>query len=471
MKVESHSIDYIPEKERYGKARDLFPVWFAANMNITALVTGALLITLGLNLFWSCLSILIGVCLGAFFMASHSAQGARLGIPQMIQSRAQFGVLGAIIPMIFVMFVYLGFSVSNTVLAAQALSGVISMDSTWVIILVSIACFIIALYGYKLIHKTQKWFSWISFVFFFIATILALRIPMPEGQWTADGFQLSTFLVGVSIAATYQLSFGPYVADYSRYLPTRTPASKIFWFTFGGSTVSTLWMMILGAIFTVVIPNYLDNSGGHLANQFGSFSPVMYILIVYGLIAINVFNFYGAFMSTVTTIQPFMKLRFNQMNRLIILSAITIVSIILSILGQGDFVTFFLNFIFFMNYFLIPWTAINLVDYYLIRRGNYDIGDIFKVDGRYGKVRWLAIVAFLLAIALEMPFMNTTFYVGPVVEYLDGIDLAWVVGLIAASLIYYIPMKASIRKSGEMSNIPQFTGNISDNTVEFNETK
>lgn len=119
MKVESRSIEYIPAEERYGKARDLFPIWFGANMHITTLVTGALPIALGLNLFWSLAAIIVGTLLGAIFMASHSAQGPQLGIPQMIQSRAQFGVIGAIFPLFLVMFVYLGFFASSGLLAAQ----------------------------------------------------------------------------------------------------------------------------------------------------------------------------------------------------------------------------------------------------------------------------------------------------------------------------------------------------------------
>lgn len=109
MKVETRSIEYIPENERHGKARGLFPVWFGAQMHLTTLVTGALCISFGLNLFWSVMAIITGNLLGAIFMASHSAQGPKLGIPQMIQSRAQFGVIGAVIPLILVIFMYLGF--------------------------------------------------------------------------------------------------------------------------------------------------------------------------------------------------------------------------------------------------------------------------------------------------------------------------------------------------------------------------
>lgn len=37
VKVETRSIEYVPAEERHGKARDLFPIWFGANMHITTL--------------------------------------------------------------------------------------------------------------------------------------------------------------------------------------------------------------------------------------------------------------------------------------------------------------------------------------------------------------------------------------------------------------------------------------------------
>jgi hypothetical protein len=46
LKVERRTIEHIPHDERHGKAKDLFPVWFGANMHITTLVTGTLPVTI-----------------------------------------------------------------------------------------------------------------------------------------------------------------------------------------------------------------------------------------------------------------------------------------------------------------------------------------------------------------------------------------------------------------------------------------
>jgi nucleobase:cation symporter-1, NCS1 family len=446
LKVETRSVEFVPVDERHGKAKGLFPIWFGANMHITTLVTGALPISLGLNLFWSFAAIILGTLLGAIFMASHSAQGPKLGIPQMIQSRAQFGVIGAIFPLFLVMFVYLGFFASSSVLAAQTLNSLIPINQSWAIIILNILCFIVAIFGHDLIHKMQKVFSWSSFVVYLVATIIIFQLPLPTGSFSLSGLDLPVFLLAISIVATWQLAYAPYVADYSRYLPVNTSTAQTFWYSYLGTFVGTVWMMILGATLTTTIPNFLDHSGGNLAHLFGSFAIFMYLIIIFGQLAINVFNLYGAFMSTITTIEPFWKLKVTQKVRVGMMFCVTLAGTILCLLGQSNFLSFFLNFIFFISYFLIPWTSINLVDYYLLRRGQYNVKDIFDVNGQYGKINGITCMAFAVSIIAEVPFINTSFYIGPIAKAFGGADIAWLIGIIVPAILYYFPMKQKLNK-------------------------
>lgn len=448
MHVEKRSIDFIPEAERFGKPGSLFYIWFGANMNITTIASGVLPVVIGLNLFWSALAIILGSLLGAIFMASHSVQGPKLGIPQMIQSRAQFGVIGAVLPLLCVMLIYLGFFVSNTLLAAQALASVSPLKSDANIYLIGALCFVVALYGYRLIHRLQKLLSILSLLVFIAATLLALNLPIAAGQWEPVGFSLSKFLVAVSIAVTWQLSYAPYVADYSRYLPSKTSTPQVFWYSYAGTVSGGAWMMILGAILSVAIPDFASNVGGHVASLFGTAAVLLFVFIVYGQVSINVFNLYGAFMSTITVIEPFSGLRVTPRVRGVFMLIISLIATALCTISQDDFITFFLNFIFFMSYFLIPWTAINLVDYYCLRKGEYKLDDIFDMNGIYGRVNWIACGSFIVAILVEIPFMNTTLYVGPVATALDGIDLAWVIGLVVPALSYYWLMRLGKRFRG-----------------------
>lgn len=78
-----------------------------------------------------------------------------------------------------------------------------------------------------------------------------------------------------------------------------------------------------------------------------------------------------------------------------------------------------------------------------------NVEDIFDLNGRYGRVNWFSCITFVLAIVLETPFMNTSLYVGPVAQYLNGVDLAWLVGLAFPASAYYFYMKTGKRNALE----------------------
>ncbi|MFJ7730049.1 purine-cytosine permease family protein [Neobacillus sp. NPDC097160] len=450
MKIETRSIEYIPANERHGKPRGLFAVWFAANMHITTLVTGSLCVTFGLNLFWSVVAIIVGNLIGAIFMASHSAQGPKLGIPQMIQSRAQFGVIGAVIPLILVIFMYLGFFASSGLLGAQVLSSALNLNLTLSIIVLNIITFIVTMIGHDLIHKMQKYLTWVFFLVFIVATFIVFQLPVPSGSWSPAEFNLPIFMLSVSVVATWQISYAPYVADYSRYLPIDTNYSKTFWYTYAGTVLGTVWMMVLGVLLTTAIPNFLSNSGTNLAHQFGSFSFLLFAVIILGQFSINVFNLYGAFMSTISTVEPFSKIKVTPKVRMYFIFGIGTIGTLLAIWGQGDFLSNFINFILFISYFLIPWTAINLIDFYVLRHGEYSIKDIFDLNGKYGKVNKITAISFLVSIIAEVPFMNTSFYVGPGAKAMGGADITWILGLVVPSVLYYVLMKKKLKDPSQV---------------------
>src|ERR1700684_4507793 len=118
--IEKRSIDYVPCAERHGKVWHLWTVWFAGDANLATLAVGVLGITLGGNLLWTTVAVVLGCALGTFFMAFHSTQGPRLGLPQMIQSRPQFGYVGALLVWAVALIAYIGYNAFYQVLALQA---------------------------------------------------------------------------------------------------------------------------------------------------------------------------------------------------------------------------------------------------------------------------------------------------------------------------------------------------------------
>src|SRR5271154_5327611 len=133
--IEARSIDYVPVAERHGGLASQFSLWLAANLQITAIVTGALAVIFGGDVFWSLIALLAGQLIGGAVMALHAAQGPQLGLPQMISCRVQFGVYGAVIPIVAVCLMYIGFSASGCVLAGQALAQLLRIELRWGIII------------------------------------------------------------------------------------------------------------------------------------------------------------------------------------------------------------------------------------------------------------------------------------------------------------------------------------------------
>ena len=92
-KLESHGIEFIPEGDRHGHPRELFPLWLTANINVLYLVFGGLMILFGLNLWQAVLAVLLGN-LAYLVLGFMATAGPRAGTSTLMITRAQYGVRG-----------------------------------------------------------------------------------------------------------------------------------------------------------------------------------------------------------------------------------------------------------------------------------------------------------------------------------------------------------------------------------------
>src|SRR5579872_4906546 len=162
--IEKRSIDYVPRSERHGKVWHLWAVWFSGDAHLATLAAGVIGVALGGNLLWSSLAVVLGCALGTFFMAFHSTQGPQLGLPQMIQSRPQFGYTGALLVWAVALLAYVGYNAFNQVLAAQTLhqlSPAVPAGSPAVMTGFALLALCLAVVGYDTIHVAQRWFAYL----------------------------------------------------------------------------------------------------------------------------------------------------------------------------------------------------------------------------------------------------------------------------------------------------------------------
>jgi NCS1 family nucleobase:cation symporter-1 len=443
VRLEQRAIDHIPASERRGRPNTLFTLWFASNVQVTGLATGVLSITLGLDLKWAIGTILIGNLIGGLFMAYHSAQGPRLGVPQMIQSRAQFGFFGALLPLLIVVLLYLGFFITSAVLGGQAIAGLLHIPYTGGVLISDAVILLVTWIGYDLFHAYDRVVSLLSGLMF-LAIMVKLIMALPA-HFHATGVSAGTILLAISIFASWQITWAPYVSDYSRYLPADTSPARVFWFTYAGSAFGASWVMVVGALAGIVAEKAVStNTSGYLAGLFSSVSPLVFFLIFLGIVAANLENLYGAFLTSLTGLSPSGTFASGTRLRMAFTSVAAAIGTVLAILANANFFTNLTDFVLFILYFLIPWTAINLTDYYLVRRGRYAISELFKVNGVYGRVNWWVVALYLVTIGVEIPFMDSSFYEGPVARALGGGDIAWLVGLGFSILVYLLVAKALI---------------------------
>jgi purine-cytosine permease-like protein len=125
--------------------------------------------------------------------------------------------------------------------------------------------------------------------------------------------------------------------------------------------------------------------------------------------------------------------------RLVTAVACGLLDLVLAVFAPGDFLTNFHSFLLLLLYFMIPWTAVNLLDYYVVRRCDYDIEQLFKPHGSYG--RWSApgLVSYAAGFVAMVPFFSVPgLYVGPVAAAIGEADVAIFVGLAVSGGCYLV---------------------------------
>ncbi len=446
--LEVRSIDYVPLDERHGKLWHLGPLWFMSNAQIATLAVGLISIAAGGSLWWSLISIVLGVLVGTLFMAFHSAQGPQLGLPQMIQSRPQFGYIGALLVWLFAYVQYAGFNVFNSVLAGDSLNITVGGATKFWVVIVTIVAFVIALVGYDVIHKAERWLIVAMLIVFGVLTVSLFFLHYPAGTFDIGNFRATPFFAQFGVVAGYQISWAIYVSDYSRYLPPDVTVRKTFYWTYWGSALGGAWMMAIGTVLAAwagkgfsgtAIPE-LKATGDKVFSGFGT---IVLIIAALGLVSVMALNMYGGSLTFISAIDSFKRIRPTVSVRIVTIAITAGLSVVGALAASANFLGNFNNFLLLILYLFVPWTAVNLVDYYVVRRGHYAIAEIFKPDGMYGRWGVRGVAAYVIGFLAMVPFFNVsssagTLFEGFIAKDMNGVDISFFIGLPVAGLLYYV---------------------------------
>ena len=168
------------------------------------------------------------------------------------------------------------------------------------------------------------------------------------------------FLARVALLVIDMLAYGPFVSDYTRYLPAATSGRRLFFGIYAGSVLATFFTCAVGAYLAALLPALGPVAA--VGKVSGSWALV---IMAFSLIDSNTFNAYSG---------AFQILAFGSMWRQFKAESVTVrlmpfvcvmgAGVVTAVLGYQSFVTNLTHFLGVLLVVLIPWSAVNLADYF-----------------------------------------------------------------------------------------------------------
>ena len=451
-KIRDYAIDeYVPMDARYYGVKEMMSTWICANANPTTWYMGTIMGALGLS--GVVIASLIGNPIVYLILALVGFMGYKIASTNMGLCRVPFGIKGSKLPSILNALQFVGWCGVNTYIAATALSTIITyftggdiysagniIVSVLLIMLVSTAT---AVYGARYISKAQviavvclvALSVWISYKIFTLVSFSDLW-----GWSLADNPKNTNWSLtmggGLDIVLANGFAWVMCIADYTRYTTSKRAAT--IWPMFGAA-FGMLWFLIVGAAGAIAVAvmngGLFDPYSADLAYITGTLGMGMVanILIVISTVAVNMINIYSGGFSTANIIEKLPA-------KLSMIVVGTLAALIgLSPLILGSFLDTFQVFLIFLGAFFPACIAIMLVDFYLLRKQDYDITKFNVKNGPYwygNGINTMAIVSWFVGagsyfMAPNLPFVSSTigsvffsFLVTAVVYYFIGKNAA-----------------------------------------------
>src|SRR5947209_445107 len=453
--VETDGIERVsPNTRTHVRVIDNFTMWLSANLVISTIGLGALAVPIfGLGFWDSVAVIIIFNALGVLPVAFFSTLGPKLGLRQMTISRFSFGWVGGIIMALFNVGACIGWSAVNVIVGGQlvtALSnGAIPLWAS--ILIIAILTTLVSVYGYRYVHRYERW-AWIPMVVMF-AIVLIVAAPHFSMVVTKN-----TGLVEVAALITYggaiygfATGWSSYAADYNVNQPEDTPSSRVFWLTFLGVFIPCVLLETLGLAFTTYSPwatTFANGLVGDLlaavVSPLGGFGTLILALLALSVIANNVPNDYSLGLSVQVFGRPFQRVK-----RYVWTLAGAVIYVLIALPASANFAHTLTDYLLIIAYWLGPWSIILVIEHFVFRHGRYNVDD-WNNPSRL-PIGWAAIASMLVGLVGVLLGAAQVYYVGPIARLVNppyGMDVGFELGLVLAGIAYFFLRRVELSRSG-----------------------
>jgi purine-cytosine permease-like protein len=456
--IEEAGIEFIPEAARDSRPANLAAVFFGGNLAFSVIVFGWLPITFGLG-WWSAVTAsALGLAIGTLVTVPMALLGPRTGTNNTVSSGAHFGVTGRLVGSALTLAFALAYAAIAVWTSGDALvagagrvlgtpTGGGALAVGYALIAIEIAA--VALYGHGTVVALQR------IVVPVVGGLLLLGVFAFAGSFDAGygggdyllGGFWQTWMLAVTVAAAGPLSYAPSLGDYTRrisrerYGDRRIVAAATVG-VFGGLLATTLF----GAFTAVAIGSLGDS---YVADLVGA-APMWYVpaILIVGLaggVGQGVLNLYASGLDLEALVP-----RLRRVHTTLIASCAAIVLLYLGTFAL-DAVDSITAVTLVLNGVAVPWVVINVLGFFVGRRGRYDPHDLQAFnEGRRGGRYWFtggwnlrAMLAWAAGSAFGLCAVSTSLYTGPLANVADGIDVSLIGSALVAAAVYLLALLIS----------------------------
>jgi NCS1 nucleoside transporter family len=446
LRSDIHSIEPIPDADRDSTGLQQMWIWAGANIAPINWALGALGIVLKLGLWETIGVIVIGNLLGCAIFAAFTVMGHKTGVNQMVLSRSAFGRRGAYLPSLLMFLMTLGWIGVNTYFPVKISMAILgqfgipdSLLMTFVVITVVMVIQVaIGVYGFYAIRTFEKYTVPVTIAIMVLMSILAWSQPgvvnwnltstLPPGAHMAM-LTLLTTAIGVG----WGISWVTWASDYSRFVPRSVSSTSVFWYSYIGMFVPSVWLAILGATIASVT---LDTDPAKMVSAvFGGVASILVLLMVlHGPIATNILNVYSAALAALS-----MGIRLSRTALALIVGVVGYLVTIYFIFAPS-FAKAFDNWMISLLLWMSPWAGVVMADFFLKRKSHIDVAELYASPktSAYGDINWGGIIAFLAGLVAGWSVQDglVPALQGPISGLLGGADLSWLFGIVVSGVVY-----------------------------------
>ncbi|MEV8107620.1 cytosine permease [Streptomyces sp. NPDC088135] len=448
--METRGLEPVPDNERTGRVRTLFPTWVGANLTVLLLTVGAGLVVLdSLNL-WQVLAVaVLASVIGFGLVGLVSIAGRRGGAPGMALSRAVFGQRGNLLPGALTWVARWGWETVNAVTGTYAVLAVLGLlfgvtgnhSLTLVTLLVFVGCsWLVSGLG---IGALRVCCTWSAYLFGGVSVLVLIHL-IGATDWREvlgrPAGPTGMVIAGVGTLAAGGISWAPSGPDFARYLPRTASGRAMVAATVGGAGIAYLPMVLMGAVMAVAEPGLAVTRDpvafvGPLLP--GWLSVPYLLLIVVGMVLINAMSMYSAGFTAQTlgfTVSRVWAVGVNAAISLLLGASL--------MLTAAGFLDTFVSFLNLLAVTFSAWIGVFAVD--LLRGRAYD--PVALLDTTPTSAYWYtggfsvpAVTAWAAGLAAGLLLTSVRWFSGPLATTWPGRQgLGWAATITVSAALYAI---------------------------------